>query len=168
MVRQRVIEPPPWPVRDVRARVLVESRDPALRHAVKVALGDDYVVVDCGGPDPGEVCPAVEHGHCPTAAHADVVVCDFRSSDEHSRALPAAVAGELRDGASVIVQVARPTAERHDETLAGTTLLYHPVRRDELRRAVTDAVARLDATPRRGVHGPRLAWSPPRLDPDPR
>jgi predicted metal-dependent phosphoesterase TrpH len=128
-----------------------------------MALGEDYTVVDCEGPHEGEVCPAVEEQRCITAAHADVVICDFLPGDDHSRALPQAVARELREGASVIVQVARPAAETHADAVAGLRVLHHPVRREDLRGAVAAAVKDLAATPVRVVHGPRHGWAPPRL-----
>ena len=162
--RRQVLTHPTWPDRDGRPRVLVEARDGALRDAVGDALGDGYVVVDCPGPADGQVCPAVAGDRCATAAHADVVVCDVGAGDEHSRALPRAVARELREGASVIVAVTRPVAERHPEAFADCRVLLQPVHRAELRAAVAEAVDHLVDTPVHHVHGPRLAWSPPHLD----
>jgi hypothetical protein len=111
--------------------------------------GRHYQVIDCEGsqPDQGHLCPAVEGGRCPGAAHADVVVCEFDDGDQHSRGVPAAVIHELRAGASVIVMVEESVADRCREELDGCRLLYRPVAADELLDAVAAALKDLAATP---------------------
>jgi hypothetical protein len=152
-----------WPSREGCPRVLVEARDDERRTTMVTAFeGRHYQVIDCEGPkhEGDHLCPVMEGERCPGAAHADVVVCDFDDSDPYSRGLPAAVVHELRAGASVIVQVAAPVADRYREELEGCRLLYRPVALQELLDAVAAALDDLADTPAPRPlrsHGP--AWA---------
>jgi hypothetical protein len=151
------VDPPSWPPRQGRPRVLIEARDDAWRGATVRVLGDrGYEVIGCAGPRPDldEACPAIDGGRCPGAAHADVVICDFDPGDDRTRNLPTVVAHELREGASVIVLVDPADGARHRDALEGCRLLHRPVGQEDLLAAVGTAVDELRATP------------PPRTGPD--
>jgi hypothetical protein len=157
--RQRV-DPPSWSPRSGRPRVLVEAGDETWRRSTADDLeGCGYEVIGCAGPEPDhrELCPAVDGGRCPGAAHADVVICRFDSSDEHTRGLPAAVAHELRDGASVLLLVDPTDTDRHKGALEGCRVLHRPVAREVLLAEVATAVDDLAHTPVPRTGGARPA-----------
>lgn len=151
-----------WPARSELPRVLVESRDDERRRSMEAALRSHrYEVISCAGPDSehDRPCPAVNGARCHVAAHADVVICDFDASDLHSRSLPAAVSHELRTGASVIVQVESPVADRYRDELEGCRVLLHPVADEELLAAVEAALDDLaDTPPPRPIRPRRRPW----------
>jgi AmiR/NasT family two-component response regulator len=158
-------DPPVWPPRAGRPRVLVEARDDGWRRTTVTVLEQrGYEVIGCVGPrsESDEPCPAVEGGRCPGAAHADVVICDFDAADHHTRSLPTAVAHELREGASVIVLVGPADAHLHRDVLEGCRVLHRPVGQEDLLGAVATAVDELVHTPapRSGSTRP-VKWSRP-------
>ena len=156
-------DPPIWPPRHGRSRVLVEARDPERRRRLGSALETSgYEVLDCEGPDPDHdhLCPAVEGGRCPGAAHADVVVCSFDDNDPHTRGLPTAVVRELRAGAVAIVLVEESLAARYEQELEGCRLLADAVPVDDVVAAVAEALDELSRTPPpRPFRSRRLIWS---------
>jgi hypothetical protein len=75
--KPRTIEPPIWPARRGRARVLVENPDGAEVWAHTEALREaGYDVASCFGPSARArvVCPLVSDGRCAAVADADVVI----------------------------------------------------------------------------------------------
>lgn len=79
------IEPPIWPARGGRGRVLVENPDGAELWAPAEALREaGYDVARCFGPSAQArvVCPLVTEGHCAAVEDADVVISTTSIHDD--------------------------------------------------------------------------------------
>lgn len=139
-----------------RPRLLIEDPDPALRvadfHRFTEAGLD---VALCSGPDHDERCPLVEHGDCPLAAAADVILMgwDLGGSRED-------IASALHRHHPDLPVIAKVHRHGPDDAPDGCVPLPTPMSVDGQIRAVWRAVER-PAVPARSAPQATPAPSPP-------
>lgn len=134
---------PVWPEPSERPRILVEHADIGMGFALVDFLeseGADVAV--CGGPDAlkRHRCPLVFGEDCDLATGADLVVHGLNPDrPEHAEVLRALQA--KHPDTPVIVEVPKPSAERHPGLLADCFVVPLPATRVSLREAVQRALA---------------------------
>lgn len=82
--KHRTIQPPSWPSKPGRARILIENPDGAQLWAHAGVLQEaGYETATCFGPSPEEriACPLISNGSCPLIETADVVISTTRLAD---------------------------------------------------------------------------------------
>jgi hypothetical protein len=123
-------------------RVLIENPDFGIGYsAERLLIKQGYNVAVCEGPDrrQGRRCPLVETGECDLAAHADVIVHSLNlDRPEHAEVLRAL--RECYPQARIVVEVPKPSVERHRELLGDCSVLALPATRESLTTAVRAAM----------------------------
>ena len=143
-----------WPLAsNSRPRLLIEDPDPALRVADFQRFTESGLdVALCSGPDHDESCRLVEHGDCPLAAAADVILMgrDLAGSRKE-------IAAALRRHHPEVPVIAKVPRQDTDEVPDECVPLPTPMSVDGQVRAVWRAVER----PAAPAEGPRQATPPP-------
>lgn len=122
-------------------RVLVEEEDAAVRAAIVEMLEDaGFESVGCGGPDsqPSGRCPLEHHQECTAAESADVIFCSLRMSHPRNREILKSLK-RLHRNTPIVVEVPKPQAASLHGSLIGTHVVYTPITRRSLTKAVVDA-----------------------------
>jgi len=117
---------------------LIENSDMGVGFAAEHVLQDaGFEVAVCGGPDrlPHHECPLVDEGRCSLAENADAVVHSLNPDRPDHAAVLRALQDRL-PGVPVVVEVPAPSMVRHEELLAGCTVLPAPATRTSLVDAV--------------------------------
>lgn len=125
----------------LRPRVLVEEEDGAVRAAIMEMLDDaGFESVGCGGPDTQSSghCPLENHEECGAATQADVIFCSLRMSDPRNRQVLKGLK-RLHRNTPIVVEVPKPQAASLHGSLIGTHVVYTPITRRSLTKAVLDA-----------------------------
>ena len=133
--------PPSFNKEGLRPRVLVEEEDGAVRAAIVEMFEDaGFESVGCGGPDAQASgrCPLVSHESCHAADQAEVIVCSLRMSDPRNRDILKNLK-RLHRNTPIVVEVPKPQAGNLHGALIGTHVVYTPITRRSLARAVMDA-----------------------------
>jgi len=124
--------------------VLVENPDVGVGFVLERFLErEGCEVAVCGGPDGlrRHRCPLVFDEDCALAAGADVIVHGLNPDrPEHAEVLRAL--RSKHPTTPVVVEVPRPSIERHAGLLADCIVVPFPATRDSLRGAVDRALAR--------------------------
>ncbi|MAG04682.1 MAG: hypothetical protein CL406_08800 [Acidimicrobiaceae bacterium] len=125
----------------LRPRVLVEEEDDAVRAAIVEMLKDaGFESVGCGGPDTQSSghCPLENHEECGATTQADVIFCSLRMSDPRNRQILKGLK-RLHRNTPIVVEVPKPQAASLHGSLIGTHVVYTPITRRSLTKAVLDA-----------------------------
>ncbi len=136
-----VVGPGDFSDEHLQPRVLVEEEDGAVRAAIVEMLEDaGFESVGCGGPDTqiSGHCPLENHKECGTARHADVIFCSLRMSDPRNREILKSLK-RLHRNTPIVVEVPKPQAASLHGSLIGTHVIYTPITRRSLTKAVLDA-----------------------------
>ncbi len=133
--------PPDFTQEHLRPRVLVEEEDGAVRAAIGEMLeGAGFESAGCGGPDTQASghCPLENHEECGAATKADVIFCSLRMSDPRNRQILKSLK-RLHRNTPIVVEVPKPQAASLHGSLIGTHVVYTPITRRSLTKAVLDA-----------------------------
>lgn len=125
--RTRVLEPDGWAADRTRPRVLVEDPDGAVRTAAgRILERAGFQVSTCAGPGSGGTCPEVTRDGCRAVDTADVVYASLDWHREEHRDVLRAQRRQHPD-VPVVVEIARPDAERAEDLLEGCDVVHLPV-----------------------------------------
>ncbi len=141
LLKNAETNPPEFSEEHLRPRVLVEEEDAAVRAAIVDMLAEaGFEAVGCGGPDcqSSGHCPLETLDDCGAAADTDVVFCSLRMSDSRSRSILRNLK-RLHRNTPIVVEVPKPQAAGLHGVLVGTHVLYTPITRRSLTKAVLDA-----------------------------
>ena len=133
--------PPDFTQEHLRPRVLVEEEDGAVRAAIVEMLEDaGFESAGCGGPDTQASghCPLENHEECGAATKADVIFCSLRMSDPRNRQILKSLK-RLHRNTPIVVEVPKPQAASLHGSLIGTHVVYTPITRRSLTKAVLEA-----------------------------
>jgi hypothetical protein len=133
--------PAGWEGAARRPRVLVEGADFAERWAIGEELGGaGFGVVTCGGPGvlASGACSLVVDGSCAAAAGADVIFHRLDPDDTRSAGVLTALK-QAYPATPIVVEIAGPHAQRHQELLAGCRVLPRPASPEAMVTAIQEA-----------------------------
>ena len=133
--------PPDFRDDHLRPRVLVEEEDGAVRAAIVDMLEDaGFESIGCGGPDSQASghCPLESHEKCGATENTDVIFCSLRMSDPRNREILKSLK-RLHRNTPIVVEVPKPQAASLHGSLIGTHVVYTPITRRSLTKAVLDA-----------------------------
>jgi DNA-binding NarL/FixJ family response regulator len=134
------VSPQPWPWPG-RPRVLVENDDAEAGLRLAELLRESgYGVAVCPGPTQPEHCPLAGPEGCAIAHGADVVVSSLGLARPESREVLQALRSRCPDLA-LVVEVEPGDEDAWPDLLAGCELVHSPVATEELRSAVSRALA---------------------------